>query len=212
MDKRSFYMVDDLVFKNTGNCLDGKRKAQKHCKELGISEIYIVELKNDTEKAFYLQHILNKWCMGEFTDIKSNFKQLVLLGNVNANGDYNPPVHITITFSFVDKLTDHEHYIVVAKSVFAITKELEISKLLFDTFYFADGKVLDIYYPTDKGFELWKVGDYSVVYDYIHTHELNARKVLRERQKLDRLKELKLQGRITKAQLKELYRLEKKYA
>lgn len=204
---RKFYYVRGKVYEES-NTRKSLVFANHYAEEQGFDKSEIYELRNDNELKF-LKALLSR---DDVYEIKSH-EQVCLVGEFNnSNGDVIPKYMLDVSFTYVDKVTNKGHVVVVVDSVYKLNRELKLSKTLYDLDRKDSGCYLEVYfYENDKLVE-WKIGDNDhFINERKEQHKkfLAQRRVLRDREKFDRLLKMREKGTITDAQRKELYRLEK---
>lgn len=204
---RKFYYIKDKVYEES-NSRKSYAYAKHYAEEQGFDKNEIYELHNDNELKF-LKALLSR---DDVYEIKSH-EQVCLVGEfTNSNGDVIPNYMLDVSFTYVDKLTNKGHVVIVVDSVYKLTRELRLCKTLYDLDRKDDGCCLEVYFYEDDELKEWKIGDYDhFINEKKEQHKkfLAQRRVLRDREKFDRLLKMRERGTITDAQRKELYRLEK---
>lgn len=202
-----FYYVKDKAFKE-----DNAKKSYAFAKKYATDNCYpldkIYEVHSDSEVKF-LEHLLSR---DDVYEIKSHDK-ICLIGEFkNSNGDVIPNFMFDVSFTYVDKISNQAHVVVIVDSAYELTRDLILSKTLYDYNRRESNCYLEIYFY--KGDELikWNIGNN----DYFkekrksdHQKLLAQRKVIRDQQRYDRLLELRRKGVITDSQKQELYRLDR---
>ena len=204
-----FYYVNGEIFKNTDNKFNGLEKAKRYCKDNNIQESEIKSFANESELRYY-----KKVCYTEdYKHLETRPKITLIKEFNNFNGDNIPSLTFEPSFAYQDKDL-HWHYIVIPKSIFEIDKELINTKILFD-YLNKECSYLEVFLENPHGvFEEWKCD----LLDFFKQAKKEIAKVkkgnlkeLNESLKYDRLLRLRNEGKITKTQSKELYKLEKKW-
>ena len=213
MSKRKVYhYVRGEVFENDYPKWNALAKARRYCNEnaIDISEIYAVSSEGEIE---YLERLLIKQEDGEIYDLKSH-EQVCLIGEFkNANGDKIPNYLFQTSFTYRDKLSNKAHIVYIVQSPYEITREIRLSKMLYDYNRRDMGCYLEILmFNDDLSFSEWKFDSNEAIKELKekeHKKLLAQKREIREQQKYDRLLKLRSEGKITERQTKELYRLEK---
>ena len=185
-------------------------KARAYCKANGIDGSEIYTLSNESEQKF-LEELLKR---DDIYEIKSHEKVCLMAQFVNSNDDVIPSFMFQTSFTYRDKVSNKPHVVYVANNVYSLTKELVLSKTLYDREHFASGCYLEVYLYDIKTntFNEWKIGSretFKEVQKYEHQTIVAQKKAIRDRQKYDRLLQLRDEGKITERQSQMLYRLEK---
>lgn len=199
-----FYFVGGKVFKEKSS-VQSLIYARHFAKENGIKEQDIYELHNDTELA-YLRHILEQGARNILTHINHTH-----IGDfTNRYGELIPKLTFDLTFEFND-MQNYHHWVMIAHTPYDLNKELIFNKTLFD-YCHQEYYSMEVYYLKNNEWVEWHIGDKT---EYIemrkenHKRLLAQKRVIRDRQKYDRLMKLRSEGKITDKQTKELYRLDK---
>ena len=204
---QKIYYINGKTFKEAQN-KKAYNFAKKYAEENGLDKNKIYELSNNSELA-YLQELLRR---EDIYEIKSH-EEVCLVGEFrNSNDDVIPNYMFQISFSYREKATNKAHIVYIADSVYSLTKNLVLSKTLYDYSRKEQGYYLEIYYLEDDKWVEWKIQDIApFVKEKKEQHKklLAQKRAIRDRQKYDRLLRLRSEGKITERQSKELYRLEK---
>lgn len=205
-----FYWVRGTTFENSENRVNAKGKAIRYCRENGIDESEIYELSNKSELA-YLEHLKSD---SKYQNIVSNKKVELVREFTNYNHDEIPPLEINVSFiySLVAGYVNQKQYVKVVDSVYDLTKQFINEKKLFDYLFEKNNYLQVLYLDQEGNWKEWKIGDKTLGVDERkanHKKMLTQKKVIRDRQKYDRLLQLRQEGKASERQLQELYRLEK---
>lgn len=204
---KKIYYVKGKVF-NEENTQKSLAFARHYAKENGIDFKDIYELSNETEVK-YLEMLLSR---KDVYEIKSHEKVALIGFFKNSNNDNYPATEFETSFTYKDKLTNKVHIIFVADSVYDLNKSFILAKSIYDFTRKDSGVYLETYYLQDNEWKEWKIGNIELsIQEKKERHKkyLAQKKVIRDRQKYDRLIRLRSNGTITENQSKELYRLEK---
>ena len=213
MSKRNVcHYVRGIVFENDYPKWNALTKARRYCKDKGISldEIYAVSSESEIK---YLERLLIKQEDGEIFELKTH-EQVCLVGEfTNANGDKIPNFMFQTSFTYRDKLSNKPHVVYVVDSPYEITREIRLSKTLYDREHCINDCYLEILIMnSDLSFSVWKFESNEAIKELKekeHKRLLAQKREIREQQKYDRLLKLRDEGKITERQSQELYRLEK---
>ena len=211
--KNVYHYVRGEIFENDYPKWNGLLKAQNYCNENNISfdEIYAVSSESEIE---YLERLLIKQQDGEIYEIKSH-EQVCLVGEfTNSNGDTIPNFMFQTSFTYRDKLSNKPHVIYIVDSPYEITREVRLSKMLYDYNRRDMNCYLEIliFDSESLGFNEWKFTSNEAIKELKikeHKRQLAQKRAIRDRQKYDRLLKLRDEGKITERQSQELYRLDK---
>lgn len=209
MTPKKIYYVKGKVFnENTSN--KSLAFARHYAKENNIDFKEIYELSNESEVK-YLETLLERV---NIKDILVNQKVELIKEFKNNNKDTIPPLTINVSFIFRIEggYASQKYYVKVIDSVYDLTKQFINEKILFDCLYVNEGYLQVMYLDKDGTWKEWKIGNIELsIQEKKERHKkyLAQKKVIRDRQKLDRLIRLRSNGTITENQSKELYRLEK---
>ena len=213
MGFRDFYYVGGLVFKHSENKLNGKAKAIHYCREKGINEGEIYELSSENEQRF-LERLLELKDGGLISDLKSHQTINLINEFINTNDEQIPPLEFKVSFTYQD--TKAHHYVYVVENLYKLSREIVLVKTIFDyknqSSNNPDGYLEVVYYDTDGNLHEWHIGDNQAFIQKRkeqYKKNKNQKRAIRDSQKYDRLLTLRKEGKITEAQTKELYRLEK---
>lgn len=204
-----FYYVNGEIFKNTDNKFNGLEKAKRYCEEHSLPTSEIHAFTNESELRYFLQI----WCREGYSELQTHPKIELLKTFTNYVGDQIPSLTFEPSMTYRDK-DNQWHYILIPKSIFQVNKELINIKILFD--YLNKGTAhLEILIEQSKGeFVVWKCNDlemFKQAKKEIAKVKKGNLKELSESLKYERLLRLRSEGKITKTQSKELYKLEKKW-
>lgn len=207
--RTKFYYVRGEIFENSGGRYNAKGKALRYCKENNIDTSEIYELYNNSELAF-LEELLGD---ENIDQVRSHNKIICTRTFKNANKDEIPSYEIDTTFTYREKEKEKTHLVAIINSAYDITKQFILEKSMLDFFLQDVGYYLEVYYLDDEGvWKEWKIGDNTLSIKARQERKkryVAQKKVIRDRQKFDRLLKLREQGKITERQSQELYRLEK---
>ena len=211
--QKVFHYVKGQIFKNDYPKWNGLLKAKTYCQSNYFDEKEIYSLSNDNELR-YLERLIKRQELGEIYDIKSH-EQVCLVGEFkNSNGDIIPSFLFQASFTYRDKLSNKPHIVYIPNNIYDLTREMILCKALYDREHWLADCYLEVYLFDEEAndFKEWKIGnkeEIKKVKEKEHKQLLAQKRIVRDRQKLDRLMKLRSEGKITPAQTKELYRLEK---
>lgn len=211
---KKFIYVRGQIFNNKDYRLTAIYNARKYCKENNIDESEIYELSSDSELA-YLKELLARQEKGEIYELKSH-ERVALVGSfTNDNGDSYPPYEFETSFTYHIKGTNQAHVVYIPNSQYEITKELILSKTIYDYSRKGSGYYLEIYYlDDDDRFKEWKIGDKDIfIKNTIKKRKQKMAQIreIRKRERYDKLLKLRSEGKISEQQQKALYKLEAEY-
>ena len=208
------YVVNDLVFDNEEGKHNAKSRALNYCKKHGINTNLVMPIANEVDLAYY-QLLREKKSHGEISGLELNMYFTIVQSFYNANREFIPAMLMTVPFIFTDK-NGKRHYQKVVGNLKDLDSKLVDMKYMFDFHHLVEKKHLELIYLDDNGtFKEWQITDIENLRRMYrmkkHKEVLLKLKQLRERQKFDRLKRLRDEGKITDNQRRELYRLEALY-
>lgn len=203
---QKFYYIKGEVYKES-NARKSYAFAKHYAEENGYSLDDIYELHNDSELEFLKRLLL---LIRDVAGVKTH-EQIELIKSFYNNIGYSiPSCKLDVSFTFYTE-TRH-HYVIVVDSVYELTRELILTKTLFDYLGKDKGCYLEVYYLDKEEFNEWQIGDNT---HFINAREENHKKLLaqrraiRDREKYERLLHAREKGTISDGQRRELYRLEK---
>jgi len=213
MSKRQvFHYVRGQLFYNDYPKWNGRRKAEQYCEENGIDKKEIYSLFNDSELKC-LKTLLEMREAGLIKNINTHQGITLINRFTNKYGHEIPPYTFVASFTYQSVETNEKHTILIPSNVYEITREVILTKTLFD-YLNVDCQALEIYLYDEEtnSFNEWKIGDkeeIKKIKKQEHKQLLAQKRIIRDRQKFDRLLKLRDEGKITEKQTKEMYRLEK---
>lgn len=213
MGYKDFYYVNGSIFKHSESKLNGKAKAIHYCREKGIDESEIYELSSENEQRC-LETLLELKNHGAIYGLKTHETIKLIDEFVNSNGEKIPAFEFKVSFTYQDSKT--HYYVYVVETLYKLSREIVLAKTLFDYknkhSNYPDGCLRVVYYDTEKKIHEWHIGDnQAFIQERKEQYKKikNQKRAIRDNQKYDRLLKLRKEGKITEAQTKELYRLEK---
>ena len=208
------YVVNDLVFENEEGKHNAKSRALNYCKKNGINTNLVMQIASEVDLAYY-QLLREKKSRGEISGLELNMYFTIVQSFYNANREFIPAMMTIVPFVFTDK-EGKRHYQKVVGNIKDLDGKLVDTKYMFDLHHVVQKKYLELIYLDENGsFKTWTIDEIENLRKLYrakkHKETLAKLRQLRERQKYDRLKRLRAEGKITDNQRKELYRLEELY-
>ena len=208
MTINSFYLIRGMIFEKTTTKNNAYYRALNYCKKEGIDVSEIVEIYNDDELAYY------KYLVEKGYQVKTHTKMVLCEAFTNYNGDEIPSITLDIPFTYIDE-NGKTNYVFLIRVLYEIDNRLLLLKKIFDREHKDDNYLKMVWLNVKGEYIEWKIGHYADIKKDFQSQEhmfvLAKHKAIRERQKYDRLLKLRIEGKITDNQKKELYRLEAIY-